>query len=393
MTAYIVAAARTVIAPKGGLHRDTPLYKLAKPALRYAWQALQYSKETTKRNAPDFVIMGNALAAGGNPARVATLAAFDASVPAMTVDTQCCSGMDAIGQAAALISAGSAEAILAGGLESHSQAPLRSRKTPTGYQPYQQAQFTPWEDRDPNVLEAAQAFAQTHYITRDAQERYALESHAKLLRYANIKDTYTRELSRAVCQRMPALLRGAGEKNIATSSHQINQSSNLNKNAGSFAITAATVAPEADGAAALLIVDQRLAKQFPIALEVVAHVQVGCDPVSPALGGVVAAEKLLESIAPATRKKIRVIEVMESFAAQAIHNRRWLTQRYGVDDSCINPHGGLLAIGHPIGASGAVLVGNLFVQLANQPIDSYGIACIPAAGGMGSAILAKRIGR
>ena len=371
MTAYIVAAARTVIAPKGGLHRDTPLHDLAKPALRYAWQALQHSKLAVKTAAPDMVIMGNALAAGGNPARVATLAAFDAAVPAMTLDTQCCSGMDAIAQAAALMSLGGAQAILAGGLESHSQAPLRSRKTPTGYQPYRQAQFTPWEDRDPNVLDAAQAFAQTHQITREAQERYAIESHAKLLQLAAIKDPYTRELSFAICQRMPALVSGGST---------------------AFAITAATVAPEADGAAALLIVNQTLAKQFPIALEVVAHAQAGCDPVSPALGGVVAAEKLLESIAPATRKKIKLIEVMESFAAQAIHNRRWLTQRYGFNDQIINRHGGLLAIGHPIGASGAVLVGNLLMQLASCPVGTYGMACIPAAGGLGSAMLVKRVG-
>lgn len=372
MTAYIVAAARTVIAPKGGLHRDTSLHDLAKPALRYAWQAMQHPKLALKTVAPDVVVMGNALAAGGNLARVATLAAFDASVPAITVDTQCCSGMDAIGQAAALISSGSAEVILAGGLESHSQAPLRSRKTSTGYQPYQQARFTPWEDRDPNVLDAAQAFARTHKITRDVQEHYAIESHAKLLRQAKINDTYTRALSRVVCQRMPALVTDGSDP---------------------FAITAATVAPEADGVAALLIVDQPLAKQFPVALEIVAHVQAGCDPVSPALGGVVAAEKLLESVAPTTRKKIRVIEVMESFAAQAIHNRRWLTQRYGFDDQCINPCGGLLAIGHPIGASGAVLVGNLFMQLVNQPGGTYGMACIPAVGGLGSAILVKRVGR
>lgn len=372
MTAYIVAAARTVNAPKGGLHRDTPLHDLAKPALRYAWQALLHSKKTNRLVSPNLVIMGNALAAGGNPARVATLATFDTSVPAITVDTQCCSGMDAIAQAAALISSGSAKAILAGGLESHSQAPLRSRKTSRGYQPYQQAQFTPWEDRDPNVLDAAQAFAKTHEVTRDAQERYAIESHTKLLQQTRVKDSYTRALSRAICQRMPALVSDGSDP---------------------FAITAATVAPEADGAAALLIVDQRLAKQFPVALEIVACAQAGCDPVSPAFGGVVAAEKLLESVAPTTRKKIRVIEVMESFAAQAIHNRLWLTQRYGFDDRYINPHGGMLAIGHPIGASGAVLVGNLFMQLAEQPVGTYGMACIPAAGGLGSAILVKRFGR
>jgi acetyl-CoA C-acetyltransferase len=392
MTAYIVAAARTVIAPKGGLHRDMPLHELATPALRFAWQALQHSKKDQTPVSPDLVILGNALAAGGNPARVAALAAFDASVPAMTVDTQCCSGMDAVAMAAHQIESGSAGAVLAGGIESHSQAPQRSRKTSSGFEPYSQAQFTPWPERDPNVLVAAQAFAQAHEITREQQEHYAIESHAKLLRHAKLKDTYTRELSPAVCQRMPAVLRGAGERNIAPSHRSINQSGTADNNPDAFAITAATVAPEADGAAALLIINQRLAKQFPIALEIVAHAQAGCDPISPALGGIVAAEKLLENVAPSTRKKIRVIEVMESFAAQAIHNCRWLTQRYGFDDHHINPHGGLLAIGHPIGASGAVLVGNLFVRLAMQPVGTYGMACIPAAGGLGSAILVKRVG-
>ena len=368
MSAYIVAAARTVIAPKGGLHRDTPMHDLASSALRFAWQALR------KPNAaPDRVILGNALAAGGNPARVAALATFDDSVPAMTIDTQCCSGMDAVTQAAALVFSGSANTVLAGGVESHSQAPLRSRKTPTGYEPYRQAQFTPWQDRDPDVLEAAQAFAIAHQITRQQQEKYAIECHAKLLQQNRIRDTYTRALTLAICARMPALIPG------------------IDPAPNSYAITAATVAPEADGAAALLVVNRKIAKHFASALEIVSHAQAGCDPVSPAVGGITAAEKLLEGIAPATRRKISAIEIMESFAAQAIQNRCWLTARYGFDSQIMNSQGGLLGIGHPIGASGAVLVGNLLTRLAQEPAGAYGLACIPAAGGLGSAILVKRV--
>lgn len=367
MNAYIVAAARSVIAPKGGPHANTPLHALAAPALKAAWlakRAATKNKEFPKE--PDLVILGNALAAGGNPARVCGLAAFSESVSAVSIDTQCCAGLDAIGIASNTINAGNAQAVIAGGVESFSQAPLRGHATKNGIEFYKQAQFTPWPERDPNVLIAAQVFAQAHKISRAEQEAYAIESHQRALRYAAAAsaqiDPYTRALTQKACARFAPLARN-----------------------NAYAITAATVAPQADGAAALLVVDQYLARRFPFSAQIIAHVQCGCDPSQPALGGVIAAKKLLKQLSKKDRERIRCVEIMESFAAQAIHTQREL----GVDPKMVNANGGLLAIGHPIGASGAVLVGNLFFRLMKEPGGSLGLAVIPAAGGIGSALLLR----
>jgi acetyl-CoA C-acetyltransferase len=373
MSAYIVAAARSVIAPKGGLHANTPLHALAAPALKAAWpEAGWLVKHAALRKKafpkePDLIILGNALAAGGNPARVCSLAAFSESVPALTIDTQCCAGLDAIGMASNTINAGNARAVIAGGVESFSQAPLRGRTTKQGVEFYEQAQFTPWPERDPNVLLAAQAFAQAHKISRAEQEAYAIESHQKALRHAAAArvsvDPYTRTLTQKACARFAPLVRN-----------------------NAYAITAATVAPQADGAAALLVVDKFFARNFPFSAQIIAHVQCGCDPSQPAMGGVIAAKKLLKQLSKKERERIRCVEIMESFAAQAIHTRCEL----GIDPKMVNANGGLLAIGHPIGASGAVLVGNLFYRLMHEPAGSLGLAVIPAAGGLGSALLIRK---
>ena len=367
MSAYIVAAARSVIAPKGGVHANTPLHDLAAPALQHAW--LVGRKVNKKRDfpkEPDLVILGNALAAGGNPARVCSLAAFSESVPALTIDTQCCAGLDAIGIASQVINAGNAKAVIAGGVESFSQAPLRAHASKQGVQFYEQAQFTPWPDRDPDVLQAAQAFSEIHKISRREQEAYAIQSHERALRYAAAAhvqtDPFTRGLTQRSCARFAPLVRN-----------------------NACSITATTVAPQADGAAALLIVEKRLTRSFPFAAQIVAHVQCGCDPSQPALGGVIAAKKLLKQLSKKDRERIRCVEIMESFAAQAIYTQRSL----GFDPGLVNANGGMLAIGHPIGASGAVLLGNLFFRLMKEPGGSLGLAVIPAAGGIGSALLLR----
>jgi acetyl-CoA C-acetyltransferase len=368
MSAYIVTAARSVIAPKGGVYANTPLHALAASALKATWLAKRAT--LTKKNLlkePDLVILGNALAAGGNPARVCSLAAFSESVPALTIDTQCCAGLDAIGIASNTINAGNAQAVIAGGAESFSQAPLRGRATKQGVEFYEQAQFTPWPERDPDVLIAAQEFAQAHKISRLEQEAYAMESHQKALRHAAAAkvqiDPYTRELTQKACARFAPLVRN-----------------------NAYAITAATVAPQADGAAALLVVDKFFARNFPFSAQIIAHVQCGCDPTVPALGGVIAARKLLNSLSKKERERIRCVEIMESFAAQAIHTQREL----GIDPKMVNANGGMLAMGHPIGASGAVLAGNLLYRLMHEPAGSLGLAAIPAAGGLGSALLVRR---
>jgi acetyl-CoA C-acetyltransferase len=245
-------------------------------------------------------------------------------------------------------------------------------------------------------MQAADRFARQHQITRSEQERFAIASHAKAMRMPGPHDPFTRLLSEQLCARMPPL--------------------GLNDPCG---ITAATVAPEADGAAAVLVVSETLARQFPWAIEIIDAAQTAGDPMQPPLAAVAAAQLLLQQKPPlktsrsrikavsATRtrtyndapvrnalgewgahksRNITCFEIMESFAAQALYTQRSL----GIDAARMNRRGGMLAIGHPIGASGAVLIGNLFLELQRESNSSMGLAAIAAAGGLGSAMLLKK---
>src|SRR5690606_38111887 len=129
------------------------------------------------------VILGNALYGGGNPARMAALAAgLPDTVPAITVDTQCCAGLDAIMLAANRIACGEAEVVLAGGVESYSRAPLRFTRPRGPDEPpreYRRPPFAPFAERDPDMIEAAAALAAELGITRGVQEAFAVASHHK----------------------------------------------------------------------------------------------------------------------------------------------------------------------------------------------------------------------
>lgn len=361
--AYVVSVARTVISPKGGVHQGTPLQALAAPALQAAWQGVTQVAATCR--APDFVVLGNACAAGGNPARLCSLTTFGPEVPAITIDTQCCSGLDALGVAFSLVRSGQASIVIAGGVESASQAPLRARIDASGPVFYEQAQFTPWLDRDPNVLQAAQSFASQHGITRQAQEAWAIRSHAKALaaQRGKLPDSFTRHLDERTCARARPLI-----------------------DASPCALTACTVAPLADAAAVLVVVNEHWSRYFDTAIEMVDYQAVGVDPIRPAQGGAQAAQALISRLPSQDQSRIRCLELMESFAAQVIND----VQVLGLPRNRVNRWGGMLAKGHPIGASGAILAGNLALQLREEPRGALGIAAIPAAGGLGSAVMLRK---
>ena len=375
----MVAARRTLIAPKGGALKDRPFHSLAADAIRAV--LLDAGLEAKDIEG---LILGNALAAGGNPARIAALAAgLPHVMPALSVDTQCCSGIDAISIAVDRIRAGSADVLLAGGAESSSQAPRRAKRLqgPEGellrdsarIQFYEEAEFTPWPEQEPSMLQAAQSLSE-QLADRPAEFGWVVESHRRALvgshpeRIGGERDPFTRPLTEDACIRA----------------------------ATRFAHSPATIAPLADGAAVLLLVSEsalvghlrsREGERIniptgPLISEVLETCQIGASPFGP--GQAPAAlkswlDELTEKhLAPAR------IELMESFAAQVLTNIRDLE----LDESCVNINGGLLAMGHPVGASGAVLTARLHHGLVG---NDWGVALIPAAGGIASGIALARI--
>lgn len=354
--ARLIAARRTAVVPRGGAFARLGIEDLAAPVLTAC-----LADAGLTLGQVDEVILSNALGAGGNPARRVALAAGLGHVAGLSIDRQCAGGLDAILLARALVDSGAADAVLAGGVESYSRRPMRLATDPDGGPPvvYDEAPFTPWPDRDPGMAEAAEALAQRLGIGRDRQEAWAAESHAKALKadhsaeivpLAGIsRDAFSRRLTPGLLARAP-VVQGS--------------------------ITAATAAVAADAAAVCLVVSDRLARGRGLAI--LDGATVGGDPAEPGLAPVAAIRRVWQG-AP-----LAMAEVMEAYAVQAIA----VVEGAGLDPAIVNPGGGGLARGHPVGASGAVLAVRLFHGLT----AGRGLAAIAAAGGIGTALLVDASG-
>jgi acetyl-CoA C-acetyltransferase len=226
-------------------------------------------------------------------------------------------------------------------------------------EPYDQARFTPWPDRDPDMAVAADALARRLAIPRDRQEAWATDSHAKALSAdlsAEIvplngitRDAFPRALSQRLLAKAP----------VVTGS-----------------ITAATAAVAADAAAICLVVSDRIARGRGLAL--LKGATVGGNPEEPGLAPVAAIRRIWDG------GLLAQAEIMEAYAVQALA----VIDGAGLDPQIVNPAGGGLARGHPIGASGAILAVRLFHGLTRD----RGLAAIAAAGGIGTALLVERSG-
>lgn len=376
MTAvWIAGAMRSAVTPRNGDLKSLEVHELAGPLIR----------TLVERSAADVdlrceVILGNALYGGGNPARLASLTAgLSESVPAFTIDTQCCSGLDAISFGASRIAGGAVDIVFAGGAESYSRSPLRFRRPVSPQEEpveYFRPPFTPWADRDPDLIESAATLATARQISREAQEAFAIESHRKALRNeyrtgeilqlgSVERDTFARNLTASTCGRLPIL---AGEPK--------------------FALAASTVAVEADGAAVVLLASDSALKALKTPLQPLRYIGAisrGFDPAMPALAPCEAAWTLLD------RLKLRscdlaAVEIMEAFAVQSMA----FIDDLELDLLSINRGGGALARGHPIGASGAILAVRLFHEMQRETSGSKGLTAIAAAGGLGSAMVWER---
>ena len=359
MSAHIIAAKRSAVVPRGGAFARLSIEDLATPVI-----AALLADAGIAPGAVDELICANALGAGGNPARRIALAAGLGHVAGLTIDRQCAGGLDAVLLARALVQSGTAQVVIAGGVESYSRRPQRLRTDPDGGAAvaYDQPAFTPWPDRDPDMAIAAEALARRLGISHKLQDDWAVASHARAMAadwLAEIvpiagqsRDAFARHLT-------PAL---AVRAKVITGS-----------------ITAANAAVAADAAAFVLVVDEKLAKGR--GMQIISGANLGADPTEPGLAPVPAiAEGLARAdIAP---DDLSVIELMEAYAVQAIG----CAQGAALDPALINLSGGALARGHPIGASGAILAVRLFYQLHH----GFGLAAIAAAGGIGSALVVRR---
>lgn len=359
--AVILAARRTAVVPRSGTFARLSLEELAAPVLLAC-----LSDAGLTAAAVDEVICANAIGPGGNPARrIALAAGLPQSVPGLSIDRQCAGGLDALLLAQAMVDSGQADLVLAGGVESYSRRPLRLRTDPEGGPPvaYEQAPFTPWPDRDPEMATAAAALAEAQGYSRAAQETWAIASHAKALMRADWpeivplagqgRDAFARPMTAALAARARPI-------------------------AGT--VTPATAAVAADAAAFCLIGADRHAR--PGALQLMAGQTRGGVPDQPGTAPIAAIGAVLAQ-AGLTADALTQAEVMEAYAAQAMA----CVAGAGLPPAIVNPGGGALSRGHPIGASGAILAVRLFHDL---PAGGWGLAAIASAGGLGTAALFRR---
>ncbi len=374
----VIAARRTPISTRGMRLALRSVHELAAPVIR---QCLADAERAIGSSiAVGDVVIGNCMGPGGNIARVSALAAdIDVSVPGMTIDRQCGSGLSAIITASDAIRAGDCRLLLAGGAESASTAPLRIAYGA----PYARAAFSPTGFPDPEMGPAAQDLATAFGIDRDRQDAYAERSHRLALvqleggRFDDElvaldelgRDDSPRERMSELLPRFPSLYATVGGPTTGS-------------------VTAGNSCRISDGAAIVAIVSTGSRGDAP-GLAMLAHATIGCDPALPGIGPVAAVNEVLAA-AGVTLDDIAAFEIVEAFAAQTLAVLYSLgLAAHDFVDPRVCSGGGALALGHPWGASGAVSVVRLFTRLVREgaPAGSLGIATAAVGGGMGVAAL------
>ncbi|MFC5337067.1 acetyl-CoA C-acyltransferase [Leucobacter denitrificans] len=389
MTALIAGYARTPFVRFTGQFASVPATALGAHAVQAALERAGVAPDQV-----DTVVAGQVLqgGAGQNPARqTAVGAGIPMNVPAITVNAVCLSGTEAVTQAARLINAGEADVVVAVGQESMSLAPHVMPMR--GGTKYGAATLVDTVDHD-GLTDAFDRVAMGELtetgnapleITREDQDAFSATSHQ---RAAASADFFAGEIA-------PYTVKSRRGDTVVSTDDGVRADTTAESLSGlrpAFAkdgtITAGNASQITDGAAALVIVSEAAAEKFglhPIArIESTAFV-AGPDThlhSQPSRAITAALDKL-----GAEASELQAVEINEAFAAVGLQSSREL----GLDPQIVNPHGGAIALGHPIGASGARIVGTLARQLADLGSGSLGAVGICGGGGQGSAVVLRAL--
>ena len=390
-TPVIVSATRTAIGTLGGALAQTPATKLGGVAVREAMRRARLEPAQV-----DEVILGHVLPAGLglNPGRVAALdGGVPKEVPSFTVNKACGSGLKAVVLAAQAIQLGDAEVIVAGGMESMSGAPYILKKARFGIR------LGHDEILDSMIADGltcpitfvhmgitAENIASKYGISRNEQDEFAAESQQKTAA-AQQGGKFKAEI---VPVEIPAkkgeTLRFDTDEHPRgdTTAQRLAGLKPAFKKDGS--VTAGNASGINDGGAAVVVMSDRKAKELrltPLAT-IRAYAAVGVDPSIMGMGPWPASEKALER-AKLRREEIDLWELNEAFAAQSLGVLRELH----IPKNRVNVHGGAIALGHPIGASGARVLVTLLHAMADRDAR-LGVASLCIGGGQGIALVAER---
>lgn len=385
-TPLIAAWARSAVVPRDGAFKALHAHDIAAPVV----QAL-LERAGLEASAVDALIMGNALGAGGNPARMLALyAGLSQTCAAFTIDTQCCAGLDAISMGLGLIASGQAEVVIAGGAEAWSRSPIRMHRplhASDEAQAYERPAFAPTSAQDPDMLLSAARYAAQHGYTRAQQEAYALQSHqravghqakmaAEIVAVAGVThDAYPRAIDAARVHRMPV---------VAASDNLTQQDADV------FALSALTISAQADGAAFVLLLSPKAAARLAVQAKAacIATASVGSAPEFPLMAAESAAREALKRAGLADASTLQLIELHDAFAVQGLSFAKGLA----IAPERFNTMGGGIARGHPIGASAAIALVRLLSDLdRNGKSGAQGLVAVAGAGGLGAAAVVSKL--
>jgi acetyl-CoA acyltransferase len=388
----IAAAVRTAIgkAPRGALRATRP-DDLAAFAISGALERVPQ----LDRSEIEDVILGCAMPEAEQGLNIARMASFRAGLPvgcsAMTVNRFCASGLQAIALAVDRIRGGGAEAILAGGVESMSFVPMGGNKP----------SLNPWlvENYPGSYLSmglTAERVAKHYGITREQMDQFAYESHQKALA-AIAAGRFEDEI--VPISVTTTMIDAKGKAKAVESVFEVDEGPRADTSLEALAklkpvfhangtVTAGNSSQMSDGAAAAVMMSAERAAQLgvPAIGRLIAFATAGCDPEEMGIGPVYAVPKALK-MAGLSLDEIGLIELNEAFAAQSLA----VIMLLGVDPAKVNVNGGAIALGHPLGCTGAKLTASLLREMPRRNVK-YGMVTMCVGGGMGAAGIFETIG-
>ncbi len=383
--AVIVSAIRTPIAKKGGALSSLEPYIFGAMVLKEALNRVHVSGEDV-----DDVILGNCGAGGGNIARLTLLqAGLPFSVPGLTIDRQCGSGINSVILAAESIIAGKADIVLAGGTESLSRSPYLLSPMDKAFDrmppKFVKRQLSPDHIGDPPMGITAENLVEHYLITRKEQDEFALRSQRRMA--IAMENSWFEE------QILPISVKGKKGEWLFDKDEHPRADTTLEKLATlspafkqGGTVTAGNSSGVNDGASALLIMSEKEAKIR--GLEPLAYISdwaiAGVDPNLMGIGPVPAVQKLLRN-SGGNLDQFDLIEINEAFAAQVLACDRELS--FNMEK--VNVNGGAIAHGHPIAATGGMLVTKLIYEMKRRNVKK-GLVTACIGGGQGIALSLER---
>jgi acetyl-CoA acyltransferase len=391
--AVIVSAARTAVGKaRGGALRGTRPDDLAAAAIT---EALRRAGEMDPAQVDD-VILGCAMPEGEQGMNVARIASLRAGVPvsasAVTVNRFCSSGLQAIAYAAERVMCGFATAIVAGGTESMSMVPMGGNKI---------APNPTLMDHYPDVYLSTGLVAENHAresgISREEQDRFALTSHQRALSAID-SGRFAAEIVPVAASVVDPTTASNGHPAVREFMFTVDEGPRRDTTADVLAklrpafhpqgsVTAGNSSQMSDGAAAVIVASARWAREHglePLA-RFVGFATAGVEPERFGIGPVPAMQKALKH-AGLTLEQIDLIELNEAFAAQVLACLRAMP----IDLGRMNVNGGAIALGHPLGCTGAKLTASLLYEMRRRQAR-YGMVTMCVGGGMGAAGIFERM--